>query len=144
MQKFDFLANLLRKPMRPYALVYLIAFAFSGLQCIPTPKERNIPTHDDVYEVRDSIRKELLLRLGHATQTISMRAEMMRRRAYSEEDSKARQLRRDQQLLKKYQTRVEARMELLQQDSVLGEWYEQLDDMELLLKDASYIIKQPL
>ena len=139
-----FLANLLRKPMRPYALLCLIAFAFNGLHCVPTPKERHIPTHDGVYEVRDSIRDELLLRLGHATQTINMRAEMMRRRAYTEEAGKARQLRRDQQLLKKYQTRVEARMEWLQQDSVLGEWYEQLDEMELLLKDAGYIIKQPL
>ena len=144
MQKFDFLANLLRKPMRPNALFCLLAFALTGLHCIPTPKERNIPTHDDVYEVRDSIRDELLLRLGHAAQTISMRAEMMRRQAYSEEAGKARQLRRDQQLLSKYQTRLEARMEWLQQDSVLGEWYEQLDEMELLLKDASYIIKQPL
>lgn len=130
--------------MRSAPLFLLLAFALSSLCCVPTPKKRNNPSHDDVYEVRDSIRDELLLRLGHATQTIGRRAEMMRRRAYSEDEAQARQLRRKHEQLKKYRTKVEARMEFLQQDSVLGEWYEQLDKMELLLKDAGYIIKQPL
>lgn len=130
--------------MRPTAFICLLALAINGLNCIPSPKKPRVPSHDKVYEVRDSIRDEMLLRLGHAAQTVSMRAEMMRRQAYSEEERKARQLRRDIALLKKYQTDINAHMKLLQQDSILGKWYDQHDEMERLLQDASYVIKQPL
>jgi hypothetical protein len=144
MQKCKKLITLARKAMKLYRLFPLFIMILAGLHCRPVHKPRNAPTAEDVYETRDSIRDDLLLRLSQASLTIGMRAEMRRRQAYSVDDKKAAKLRRDVEQLLKYQSKVEERMEYLQQDSVLGLWYDQVDEMERLLQDASYIIKQPL
>lgn len=130
--------------MKLHYLFLSIILTVGSLHCRPAPVLRNAPTAEDVYDTRDSIRNDLLLRLSQASLTIGMRAEMRRRQAYSVDKKEAARLNRDVEQLHKYQTQVEARMQYLQQDSVLGLWYDQIDDMERLLQDASYIIKQPL
>lgn len=105
-------------------------------QCRPIDKTVP-PDSDDVYEVRDSIREVMLLRLGEAMQEINRRTEKMRRKAYSVPQQEANRLRAQAQALEQQYQRLSERTRHLKQDSVLGQWYQELDDLEVQLLDIS-------
>jgi len=125
----------------PLAMAAILVFV--GFSCRPIDS-RQPPTDEEVYAVRDSIRTTLLLRLGNALQAINHRSEMMRRRAYSEPEAKARQLRRTVEQVEEDYKALEARLQLLQQDSVLGDWYQQQEEIEIKLREVAYTLGLPL
>lgn len=123
------------------AIVAVTVLFWTG--CRPV-NNRQPPTDEDVYAVRDSIRTTLLLRLGNALQAINHRSEMMRRRAYSEPEAKARKLRRTIEQVERDYKVLEARLQLLRQDSVLGDWYQQQEKIEIKLREVGYTLDLPL
>lgn len=114
----------------------LLLLALSMLHCKPIDNTVP-PDSDDVYEVRDSIRETMLLRLGEALQEINRRTEKMRRKAYSVPSREAKQLRNQAERLEQRYQELSQRTQHLKQDSVLGEWYKELNELEVQLMDLS-------
>lgn len=132
--KFDPTVSDLNKMTKINALALMLALML--LQCRPIDNTVP-PDSDDVYEVRDSIREVMLLRLGEAMQEINRRAEKMRRKAYSVPQQEANRLRAQAQALEQQYQRLSERTQHLKQDSVLGQWYHELDEVEVQLLDIS-------
>jgi seryl-tRNA synthetase len=119
---------------KTYTTVLLLSLLL--LQCRPIDNTVP-PDSDDVYEVRDSIREVMLLRLGEAMQEINRRTEKMRRKAYSVPKQEANRLRAQAKALEKQYQQISERTQHLKQDSVLGQWYHELDELEVQLLDIS-------
>jgi uncharacterized protein YaaN involved in tellurite resistance len=119
---------------KTYTTVLLLSLLL--LQCRPIDNTVP-PDSDDVYEVRDSIREVMLLRLGEAMQEINRRTEKMRRKAYSVPKQEANRLRAQAKALEKLYQQISERTQHLKQDSVLGQWYHELDELEVQLLDIS-------
>ena len=116
--------------------VYVLVLSLLLLQCRPIDNTVP-PDSDDVYAARDSIRTVMLLRLGEARQEINRRTEKMRRKAYSVPKQEAKRLRLQVQALEKQYEQLSERTQHLKQDSVLGQWYHELDELEVQLLDIS-------
>lgn len=112
--------------------------------CAPQEAREPLPDHETVYEARDSIRQTLLLRMGHALQEANRRSEYLRRKAYSQDDRTAKELRATVGAIERSYQQIELYVQRLQQDSVLGEWYQQRNEIELELQDLGHTIRQPL
>lgn len=134
LDKYNPTAPDLNKMTKVNAFVLLLALML--LQCRPIDNTVP-PDSDDVYEVRDSIREVMLLRLGEAMQEINRRTEKMRRKAYSIPQQEANRLRAQAQDLEKQYQQLSERTQHLKQDSVLGQWYTELDELEVQLLDIS-------
>lgn len=102
------------------------------------------PDSEDVYEVRDSIRESMLLRLGDALQEINRRTEKMRRKAYSVPSREAKQLRSRADHLEKQYLQLSQLARHLEQDSILGQWYQERNELEIQLLDLSQTLGVPL
>ncbi|MBV6654671.1 MAG: hypothetical protein KI786_12980 [Mameliella sp.] len=116
--------------------ISLIALFGLIVQCQPIDN-RVPPNHDDVYEVRDSIRDVTLLRLGEALQIINRHTERMRRKAYSLPSGEAKKLRSKIKNLEAKYDELSLRTNTLRQDSVLGNWYQELNELDIMLVDLS-------
>ena len=116
--------------------VYVLVLSLLLPQCRPIDNTVP-PDSDDVYAARDSIRTVMLLRLGEARQEINRRTEKMRRKAYSVPKQEAKRLRVQVQALEKQYEQLSERTQHLKQDSVLGQWYHELDELEVQLLDIS-------
>jgi hypothetical protein len=116
-------------------ITFLLLLLFGA--CTPDPPLPP-PTADDLYQVRDSIRTEMLFRLGKAKLEINRQAEMMRRRAYSEPAKKARQLRKDAERMEKAYTKVDNWITTIETDSTMGEWYANRQKMNILLEHIGH------
>lgn len=115
---------------------FLLVLFLLLIQCQPI-NNSTPPNSDDVYEVRDSIREAMLLRMGEALQEINRRTEKMRRKAYSVPAREAKQLRVKAAALEQQYEQLSQRAQLLTQDSVLGQWYQELNEVEVQLLDLS-------
>jgi len=93
------------------------------------------PNSDDLYELRDSIRSEISLRLGNAKQEINRQAEMMRRRAWSEDKQTAARLRKKAERMEAKYEELDAWVDSLKNDSVMGDWYLHRQKINILLDD---------
>lgn len=116
--------------------VYVLVLSLLLLQCRPIDNTVP-PDSDDVYTARDSIRTVMLLRLGEAMQAVNRRTEKMRRKAYSVPKQDAKRMRVQVQALEKQYEQLSERTQHLKQDSVLGQWYHELDELEVQLLDIS-------
>ncbi|MEQ8702388.1 MAG: hypothetical protein RIC19_00650 [Phaeodactylibacter sp.] len=123
--------------------ICLLVFALLLLQCQPVGTTVP-PDSDDVYEVRDSIREVMLLRLGEALQEINRRTEKMSRKAYSMPPQEARQLRNQVKALEEQYQKLNQHTQRLKQDSILGNWYQELNTLEVELLDLSQALGVPL
>lgn len=117
---------------------FWFCWAVTGLLACGQPEPPRDTTAEDVYRVRDSIRYEMLLRLGEAQQEIGRRKEMMRRRAYSEPSKEAQRLNNKADLLDQEQVKVANWITQVREDSVMGEWFLQQQEMNLLLERISH------
>lgn len=124
--------------------LYLIMTVLILPCCAPLETRKPLPDHETVYEARDSIRQTLLLRMGHALQEANRRSEYLRRKAYSQDDRTAKELRATVSAIERSYQQIELYVQRLQQDSVLGEWYQQRNEIELELQDLGHTIRQPL
>lgn len=115
-------------------LLFLLLFLLP--QCQPID-DRKPPDSEDVFAVRDSIREAMLLRLGEAMQEINRQTEKKRRKAYSVPPREAKQLREQAEYLEGQYQRLSRRAQRLKQDSVLGQWYQELNQLEVQLLDLS-------
>ncbi|TXB68899.1 hypothetical protein [Phaeodactylibacter luteus] len=113
-----------------------------ALACAPIDN-RQPPGSEDVFAVRDSIRNVLLLRLGEAKQAINRRSEMLERKAYSVGSREAKALRAEAAQLEKYYQQLNARSQVLEQDSILGQWFSQQGALEVELLEVSQALGQP-
>ncbi len=120
--------------MLPKWIYIGLALLLSGCQPIDNSRP---PDGGDVYEARDSIRQLMLLRMGEALQEINRQSERMRRKAYSVDARQAERLRATADQIERDYKKIEARIQRLENDSVLGDWYQQLHQMEVELLNVS-------
>lgn len=123
------------KQLRLLAIFLLGAFLLFSCKK-PAPKEP--PGSDDVFAVRDSIRQEMLLRIGHVQQEINRRVEAMSNRAYDADRATARRLNQKIAAARRSYQDLERQTQLIMNDSMMEEWIKLRRETELIILRASH------
>lgn len=119
---------------KSFLILTVISAALLAISACQIPADPP-PNADDLYELRDSIRSDIFLRLGNAKQEANRQAEMMRRRAYSEDKRTAARLREKAKRMEAAYEELDAWVDSLQNDSVMGDWYLQQQKINIFLDD---------
>ena len=98
---------------------------------------RKQPGRDEVFAVRDSMRTELLLRIGQAQQEINRRVEAMRNRAYDADKATARSLNQKITTIERSYEKLEQQTARLTSDSLMGDWMLLEQETEILIIEVS-------
>lgn len=102
---------------------------------------RKPPGREEVLAVRDSIRGELLLRIGRVQQEINRRVVAMNNQAYDARPATARRLRQKIREAESSYEKLEKQTLLLQQDSLMRDWIMLRQETELLITEAGRILE---
>ena len=122
-----------------------IAACFALLVCSCTiPSDKPPPGEQEVYQVQDSLRRELLLRISHARMEINRQAEMMSRRAYSADKATARSLNQKIATIREAYEELEEKTAVLEQDSLMDRWMVTKQEADLILGRVSRTLQTPL
>ena len=104
---------------------------------------RKQPGRDEVFAVRDSMRTELLLRIGQAQQEINRQAEAMKNRAFDADQATARRLNQKARTVETAYEKLERQAQILVADSLMGDWSILEQETELLINEVSRELKTP-
>lgn len=119
-------------------ILLFVSTLFTACVELPPPPP---PDSDDVLQVRDSIRMEIVLRISNAKQEINRRAEMMRRRAYSEDETTAARLRKTAAEMEEAYLKLDVWIDSLESDSLLHDWNVQRQEIDKYLEELGYTLK---
>ena len=98
---------------------------------------RQPPGREEVFAVRDSMRNLLLLRLSRAQMEINRQVEAMKNRAYDADRATARRLNQKIANVERSYNKLEKQVQLLQEDSLQGDWIRLEQETELLIIEVS-------
>ena len=126
--------------MKNLQVLILLFFSTLFTACVELPPPPP-PDSDDVLQVRDSIRMEIVLRISNAKQEINRRAEMMRRRAYSEDKKTAARLRKTAAKMEEAYLKLDIWIDSLESDSLLHDWNVQRQEIDKYLEEIGYTLK---
>ncbi|MCB0569638.1 MAG: hypothetical protein KDC66_07750 [Phaeodactylibacter sp.] len=127
---------------RALVLVFLFPLLFAA--CFERAPGPPPPGSDEVLEVEDSIRGEILLRISFARMEINRQTEMMRRRAYNADAKTARRLNRRIAEAEAAYLELEHKSALLASDSLPSNWLELKQQTDILLESTARLLQTPL
>ncbi|MCB0587137.1 MAG: hypothetical protein KDD06_17685 [Phaeodactylibacter sp.] len=104
---------------------------------------RQPPGREEVFAIRDSLRNELLLRIGRAQQEINRQAEAMKNRAFDADQATARRLNQKARTVETAYEKLERQAQILVADSLMGDWSILEQETELLINEVSRELKTP-
>ena len=129
--KFRENAMMIKRVWQCILLGLLVAFSCKGRD------NRKPPGREEVFAVRDSMRDELLLRIGRAQQEINRRVEAMRNRAYDADKAAARRLNQKIIEVERSYEKLEQQAQRLTADSLMGDWMLLEQETEILIIKVS-------
>ena len=129
--KFRENAMMIKRVWQCILLGLLVAFSCKGRD------NRKPPGREEVFAVRDSMRNELLLRIGRAQQEINRRVEAMRNRAYDADKAAARRLNQKIIEVERSYEKLEQQAQRLTADSLMGDWMLLEQETEILIIKVS-------
>lgn len=126
--------------LKPGLLAAMLFFLLLIAACSPLPDPPPSDS-DDLYELRDSIRNSMYLRISEAKQEVNRQAEMMRRRAYSEDERSAARLRAKATRMEAAFDQLDVWMDTLRHDSVMGDWFLRQQEIDIFLDQIGKDLK---